>query len=146
MILSENETELLRLLRRNARTSVSALAVEMSISRPTVQTMLNKLEDVAIKRYTVELKPEFNGSHFRAFVFMTRDPKKWESVKAKLAGIDEVRSVYTVTGELDSIIELQIPAENFASLDRIMASIVALDGVIKTQTAMVLAETAFDRG
>lgn len=145
MVLTEKETELLRLLRRNARTSVSALALDMAISRPTVQTMLNKLEDVAIRRYTVEMKPEFHGSHFRAFVFMTRDPKKWEAVKATLASIEEVRSVYTVTGELDTIIELQIPAANFASLDQIMASIVALDGVIKTQTAMVLAETAFDR-
>lgn len=145
MMLSENEMELLRILRKDARKTVSALARELSLSRPTVQSMLEKLDAVAINRYTVELKPEFYDSHIRAFVFMTRDPKKWGAIRKSLEKIDQVRSIYTVTGQLDAIIELQVNAGNFSDMDRILAEIVALDGVTKTQTCMVLAGKTLDR-
>lgn len=145
MMLSENEMELLKILRKDARKTVSALARELSLSRPTVQSMLEKLDAVAINRYTVELKPEFYDSHIRAFVFMTRDPKKWSAIRKNLEKIDQVRSIYTVTGQLDAIIELQVNAGNFSDMDRILAEIVALDGVTKTQTCMVLAGKTLDR-
>lgn len=145
MMLSENEMALLRILRKDARKTVSALARELSLSRPTVQGMLERLDTVAIHRYTVELKPEFYDSHIRAFVFMTRDPKKWDTIRKSLEKMEQVRSIYTVTGQLDTIIELQVTAGHFSDMDRILAEIVALDGVTRTQTSMVLAGKTLDR-
>lgn len=145
MVLSEKETELLKLLRRDSRTTVSALARALSLSRPTVQGMLEKLESVAIQRYTVELKPEFYDTHVRAFVFMSRDPKKWAAIQDSLAKIPEVRAMHTVTGPFDAIIELQVAAGRFGDIDRILSEIVALDGVARTQTSMVLGGRTLDR-
>jgi len=145
MMLSEKETELLKLLRRDSRKSVSALARALSVSRPTLQSMLERLDAVAIHRYTVELKPEFYNTHIRAFVFMTRDPKKWSDIQAHLEGIRQVRSMYTVTGQFDAIIELEVTAGNFSDMDAILAEIVGLDGVVRTQTCMVLAGRTLDR-
>jgi DNA-binding Lrp family transcriptional regulator len=139
MLLSDSELQLLEILRKDAKKTVAALARELSVSRPTVHNMLNKLETVAIKHYTVELKPDFSNTQIRSFVFMTRHPKEWASIKSGLAKIPQVRSVYTVTGQFDAIIELEVSAGNFSDMDRILAQIVALDGVIKTQTCMVLA-------
>lgn len=145
MLLSEKETELLRLLRKDARKTVSALARELSVSRPTVQGMLEKLDAVAIERYTVELKPGFYDTQIRAFVFMSRDPKKWAAIQRRLEKIPQVRSMYTVTGQFDAIIELAVTAGSFSDMDRILAEIVALDGVARTQTCMVLAGKTLDR-
>lgn len=145
MLLSEKETELLRLLRRDSRKTVSALARELSVSRPTVQSMLEKLDATAIRRYTIELKPEFYDAHIRAFVFMTRDPKQWNAIKRSLEKIEQVRSIYTVTGQFDAIIELQVTAGHFSQMDSILAEVVALDGVVRTQTCMVLAGQTLDR-
>ncbi len=145
MILSEKETALLKLLRQDSRKTVSALARELSVSRPTVQSMLEKLDAVAIRRYTVELKPEFYDTRIRAFVFMTRDPKKWPSIQKRLEKIPQVRSMYTVTGQFDAIIELEVAAGNFSDMDAILAEVVALEGVVRTQTCMVLAGRTLDR-
>lgn len=139
MLLSDSETELLNILRKDARKTVAALARELSISRPTVHNMLSKLEAVAIKRYTIELKPDFSNAQIRSFVFMTRHPKKWVAIKKALQKIPQVRAVHTVTGQFDAIIELEVSAGDFPDMDRILSQIVALDGVIKTQTCMVLA-------
>ncbi|MEP6906665.1 MAG: Lrp/AsnC family transcriptional regulator [Pseudoxanthomonas sp.] len=145
MMLSEKEMELLRILRKDARKTVSAIARELSLSRPTVQSMLERLDVVAIQRYTVQLKPEFYDSHIRAFVFMTREPKKWTAIRRSLEKIEQVFSIHTVTGQLDVIIELQVTAGHFSDMDRILAEIVSLDGVTKTQTCMVLASKSLDR-
>lgn len=139
MLLSDGELELLNILRKDARKTVAALARELSMSRPTVHNMLSKLDATAIKRYTVELKPDFFNGQIRSFVFMTRNPKKWTSIRKGLEKIEEVRSVYTVTGQFDAIIELEVAAGSFSDMDCILAQIVALDGVTKTQTCMVLA-------
>lgn len=142
MILTEKEAELLSILKKDSKKSVSALARELSLSRPTVQSMLDRLDAVAIEKYTVQLKPEFNNSFIRAFVFMIRDPKHWAKMKAALLKIDEVRSFHTITGQYDVIIELQVDSGNFSRMDRILDEIVAMDGVHRTHTAMVLTSSS----
>ncbi|MHC9085260.1 Lrp/AsnC family transcriptional regulator [Luteimonas sp. RIT-PG2_3] len=142
MILTEKEAELLSILKKDSKKTVSALARELSLSRPTVQSMLDRLDAVAIEKYTVQLKPEFNNSFIRAFVFMIRDPKHWAKMKAAMLKIDEVRSFHTITGQYDVIIELQVDSGNFSRMDRILDEIVAMDGVHRTHTAMVLTSSS----
>ena len=138
MILSDKETELLKLLENDSRKTVSALARDLGLSRPTVQSMLEKLDAVAIKRYTVELKPEFNDRFIRAFVFMIRDPKHWQKVKEAMLKIPEVKSIHTVTGQYDVIVELRVGSGNFSRMDQILNEIVMMEGVTRTHTTMVL--------
>lgn len=138
MLLTEKEAELLSILKRDSRKTVSALARELELSRPTVQSMLERLDAVAIEKYTVKLKPEFANSFIRAFVFMVRDPKHWAKMKAAMLKLDEVRSIHTITGQYDVIIELHVDSGNFLRMDRILDEIVSLDGVMRTNTAMVL--------
>jgi DNA-binding Lrp family transcriptional regulator len=144
MILSEKEAELLGILKRDSRKTVSSLARELSLSRPTVQSMLDRLDAVAIEKYTVSLKPEFNNSFIRAFVFMIREPKHWPKIRSALLKIQEVRSVHTLTGQYDVIIELHVDSGNFSRMDRILDEIVSMDGVTRTHTTMVLTSVIRD--
>ena len=138
MILSDKETELLKLLKSDSRKTVSALARDLGLSRPTVQSMLEKLDSVAIKRYTVEFKPEFNDRFIRAFVFMIRDPKHWQKVKEAMLKIPEIKSIHTVTGQYDVIVEPKVDSGNFSRMDQILNEIVMMEGVTRTHTTMVL--------
>lgn len=145
MHLSEKEAELLKLLSSDSRKTVTALARQLALSRPTVQMMLERLDLVAIKRYTIELKPEFNSSFIRAFVFMVRDPKHWAKNKARLLKIEQVRSIHTITGQYDVLVELRVDAGAFSRMEQILDEIVGMEGVIRTQTAMVLTSVTMDR-
>lgn len=137
-VLNEKERELLRLLKLDARQTVSSLAQHLNLSRPTIQNMIAKLEATAIDRYTVKLKPEFAAGSIRAFVLMNRDPKKSDVITAHLKDMPQITSVYTVTGEYDVIIEIE--TDNFQGLDKLLTDIVVLDGVARTHTYMVLSE------
>jgi|SRR5690606_24917179 DNA-binding Lrp family transcriptional regulator len=138
MLLTEKEAELLAILKRDSRKTVSALARELELSRPTVQSMLERLDAVAIEKYTVKLKSEFADRFIRAFVFMVRDPKHWSRIKSAMLKIEEVKAIHTLTGQYDVIVELHMDAGNFQRMDRILDEIVSLEGVIRTNTAMVL--------
>ena len=138
MLLTEKEAELLAILKRDSRKTVSALARELELSRPTVQSMLERLDAVAIEKYTVKLKSEFADRFIRAFVFMVRDPKYWSRIKSAMLRIQEVKSIHTLTGQYDVIVELHVDAGNFQRMEQILDEIVAIEGVIRTNTAMVL--------
>ena len=144
MTLSENEAELLALLTSDSRKTVSSLARELSVSRPTVQSMLARLEAEAIEKYTVKLKPDFNNHFIRAFIFMMRDPKHWAKIKAAMLKIEEVRSIHTITGQYDVIVEVRVAAGNFSRMDKLLDEIVAMDGVLRTHTGMVLTSASHD--
>jgi DNA-binding Lrp family transcriptional regulator len=141
MLLTEKEAELLGILKRDSRKTVSALARELELSRPTVQSMLERLDAVAIEKYTVRLRPEFANSFIRAFIFMVRDPRHWTRMKAAMLEIGEVRAIHTLTGQYDVLVELHVDAGNFSRMERILEQIVSIEGVLRTQTAMVLTST-----
>lgn len=136
--LSKREQELLQLLREDARKSVTDLAKELGVSRPTLQNMMKKLEEVAISRYTVELKPTFANAPIRAYVLLNREPRKSNEILDVIMQFPTVRYVCTITGEFDVIVELE--AGQYEDLEAILHGIELIDGVVRTQTYMVLSE------
>lgn len=136
--LTEKEHALLKLLRENGRETVTSLAEQLGVSRPTLQNMMDKLERVAIKRYTVELKPDFALGGIRAFVLLNRDPKKSAEIVDVLGRFPHVQYVCTVTGQFDVLVELA--AESYEDLEGILNGIEVIDGVVRTQTYLVLGE------
>lgn len=136
--LTKKEQDLLNLLREDSRQTVSDLAKTLGVSRPTLLNMMKKLEEVAIQRYTIELKPSFASSTVRAYVLLNRDPKKSSAIVEVLKKFPTVKYVCTVAGEFDVLIELE--AEQYEDLEEILNGIAILDGVVRTHTFMVLAE------
>ena len=136
--LSKREQELLQLLREDARKSVTDLAKELGVSRPTLQNMMKKLEEVAISRYTVELRPTFANAPIRAYVLLNRDPRKSGDILEVIKQFPTVRYVCTITGEFDVIVELE--ASQYEDLEAILHGLELIDGVSRTQTYMVLSE------
>ncbi len=136
--LTKREQDLLQLLREDARKSVTDLAKDLGVSRPTLQAMMNKLEEVAIERYTVELKPTFANAAIKAYVMLTRDPKRSVEILDVIMKFPSVNYVCTIAGEFDVMVELQ--AQRYEDLEGILRGIELIDGVARTQTYMVLSQ------
>lgn len=136
--LTRKEHQLLDLLRQNSRRTVSDLARDLNVSRPTLQSMLRKLEEVAIDRYTVELKPSFARTAIRAYVLLNRNPQKATEILDVIRRFPAAKYVCTVTGEFDVLVELQ--TQRYEDLEGILHGIEMLEGVVRTQTYMVLGE------
>jgi len=134
---------LLSLLSENARAPVSELARRLGLSRTTVQARIERLErSGAIAGYTVRLSTAAERALVRAFVMITVKPKHAGRTIAELKGIREVRTLHSISGEVDLM--AVVAAGSVAALDAVVDRIGALEGVERTRTSVIMA-TKFDR-
>ena len=137
------DAQLLDLLRENARASTASLARRLGVSRTTVQSRIERLEQAGvIAGYTVRLGQAIAQQQVRAHVSITVLPKKMPSVVKALQAIPAVRSLYSVSGVHDLV--ATVAADGVAAMDELTDAIGALDGVERTTTAIILG-TKFER-
>ena len=134
---------LLSLLAENARMPVSELARRLGLSRTTVQARIGRLErSGAIAGYTVRLSTAAERALVRAYVMITVRPRHAAPTIAELKDIREVRTLHSISGEVDLI--AVVAAGSVAALDAVVDRIGALEGVERTRTSVIMA-TKFDR-
>lgn len=143
MRISSKDEALLALLAENARTPVADLARRLGLSRTTVQARIERLERAEIiAGYTVRLGEQAERQLVKAHVLITVRPKQAARTIAELADMTEVRTLHSVSGEVDLI--GVVAAVSVAALDAVLDRIGELDGVERTQTSVILA-TKIDR-
>ncbi len=129
---------LLALLQTDARQSTADLARHLGVARTTVVARLSRLErDRVILGYTVRLGQDEHDASLQAFVHIAVQPRIGHGVEARLKRMPEVRQLCTVSGEFDYVAQLQAPSA--VRLDGLLDEIGRLEGVIRTQTSVVLA-------
>lgn len=134
---------LLQLLRTNARMSTSELARRLEVSRSTIQSRLQKLEqDDVIHSYTVVLGENYRKGLMRAHVLVAVEQKLTARLNRLIEAIPQVVGQHAISGEFDLILEVE--AEGPQALNRILDQISALEGIRRTQTSVIL-ETRFKR-
>lgn len=133
----ELDRGLIALLQANARESAAQLARRLGVARTTVLARLARLErERVIVGYTVRLAQEATQGSLQAFVMIAVQPRAGRTVEARLQRMPEVRQLCTVSGEHDYLAQLQ--AGSAARLDALLDEIGALEGVLRTQTSVVL--------
>jgi len=141
--LDATDQSLLALLRENARAPTAELARKLKLSRTTVQSRLARLERVrVIAGYTVKVSPEAEAAQVRAHILITLEPRKALAIESALRRIPELRTLHSVSGPFDLI--AIVAAASIGELDHLIDRIGALDGVERTQSAIVLS-TRIDR-
>jgi len=142
-MLSDAEQALLSLLRANARASIAELARRLGVSRTTVQSRIERLEQRGIiTGYGVRLAPDYEQGLVRAHVLLTVAPKAADAVVRSLRMLPEVRTVHSVSGTFDMIVVVEAPS--IRDLDALLDRIGALDGVERTLSSIILS-TRIDR-
>ena len=135
--LTKAETQLLDILRLNARCSVAEIARELGLARATVQERIRRLEEGGvIEGYTVRLNPAFSRSRVTAHTLVRIDARKADSLYSKLKKMPSVSGIYAISGEFDVLVVLQ--AENTTELDDALDILGRHDGVERTQTSILL--------
>jgi DNA-binding Lrp family transcriptional regulator len=135
--LDPTDRELLALLRENARASTAELARRLGLSRTTVQSRIERLEQRRVLLgYTVVVPDELEAALVRAHVMITVAPRKAGVIESSLQKIAEVRVLHSVSGPFDLIAIVAAPS--IGELDHLIDQIGALEGVERTTSAIVL--------
>ena len=143
MSVDAKDQALLSVLGRNARMSISELARELGVSRTTVKHRLERLESTGvISGYGLRLGEGYRESTLQSYVNLVLDPKVSARVVVQLKNMAEVEAVFTVSGKFDMV--LLVRTASAAKLDSLLDRIGEIDGVLGTESAIVLS-IKFDR-
>lgn len=137
MTLSDKDRQLLLLLAENARTPTAVLARKLGLSRTTVQARIERLErDGVVTGYGVRLSDSYERALVCAHVMIVLKTKMLGRVVPALQAIPEVRTVHSVSGNVDMI--AVVAAASISELDRAIDVIGEIDGVERTQSSIIL--------
>lgn len=135
--MNDTDRQLLALLRDDARMSVTTLAEKLRVSRATVQSRINKLEEAGvIVGYTVRLKPEAETHRIRAWMGIAVEGNKAPSVLQALRGDLNVQTLHSTNGRWDIVTELR--ADTLEQFDRVLGRIRLIPGIASTETSILL--------
>lgn len=131
------DARILLALARQPRLTTVALAEELGLSRNTVQARLAALEEV-LESFERRVDPATIGYPLTAFVTAQLVQRRLDEVGDALAEIPEVLQVQGLSGETDLLIS--VVAVDAEDLYRIAGRILAIPGVERTSTSLVMRE------
>ena len=136
--MDETDKKILRHMQKNARVTISELSSEISLSMPATSERVKKLEaSGVIKQYTAILDPDLLGKHLMALIFLRFDnPKNGDHFASLVKDEPEIKECYYITGDFDY--SMKIVTGNTESLERLLNRIKNAEGVVKTQTIVIL--------
>lgn len=135
--IDDVDKEIIRKLQSDARISFRKIAENLNVSEATIFIRVKKLlKKGIIKGFTAIVSPEMLGKNITAFILIIADPKKLQKVLEAISKMDDVYEVYDVTGPYYAIVKVKTEDQN--RLAKIIDEIGMIDGVISTETALVL--------
>lgn len=145
MELDELDRLILNRLQENARTSFSKIAKEAGVSEAAVFLRVKKLQKMGvIKAFRAIISPSHVGKSLSAFILVKADPKKYQNVLEVIKKLDEITEAYDVTGPYYLILRVDVADKN--ALAKVIDAVGAVEGVISTETAIILSEVKEDTG
>jgi DNA-binding Lrp family transcriptional regulator len=138
------DTQIIALMRDNSRRSFQDIGAQVSLSAPAVKRRVDRLEATGVlKGYTAVVDPVAMGWTTHAFVALFCEGRMAAGeVRRAVESHPEVVAAYTVAGEASAI--LHVRAQDTAHLEEALERIRDVDGVVRTQTQVVLS-TLFER-
>lgn len=119
------------------RATTIALADQVGIARNTAHSRLARLEQSgALSSFERRVSPEALGYPLTAFVTTQVTQRMLDAVAAALEAIPEVLQVHGLSGSTDLLVH--VVAADAEDLYRIAGQILAIPGVERTNTALVM--------
>lgn len=132
------DRRLVALLRKDARTPIARLSKSLGVSRATIYSRLQKLQQSGvIEGFTVRLNPEIDRRQIRAHVLIKVSGKLARATEKQLQAMPEIAALHAISGVYDLIAELE--AASSAELNELIDRIGELPGVEKTTSSILLA-------
>ena len=137
-MVDDLDRRLVELLMAEPRVGMLEASRRLGVARGTVQARIDRMQARGIiTGYGPDVDASALGFGVMAFVTLEiRQAGGHDPVAARLAAIAEVLEAHTITGAGDML--CRVVARSNADLQRVIDAMVALDGVVRTSTVIVL--------
>jgi len=133
------DLDLLRALSADPRATVVALAEKLGLSRNTVQARMSRLEQGGVfLSYERTLSAEALGFPIEAFLQVTVRQAELPAIREELAKVPEVLQAHGLSGQVDLLV--RVACRDTQHLFDTDARILAIEGVERTETSLVMGE------
>jgi DNA-binding Lrp family transcriptional regulator len=137
--LDHVDLELLAALSDDPRATVVALAERLGLSRNTVQARMTRLEKSGVfLSYERAISPEALGFPIEAFLSVTVRQAELPRITAELQRVPEIVQVHGLSGQVDLLV--RVACRDTQHLFDTDARILAIEGVERTETSLVMGE------
>jgi DNA-binding Lrp family transcriptional regulator len=137
--IDSTDARLLLALTDQPRATAVALTAQTGLSRNTVQARLGKLEEQGVlDSLDRQIPPAILGYPLAAYITTRVTQRRLDEVAAALASIPEVLRVDGISGQTDLVVH--VVATDADDLYRVAGQILAIPGVERTDTALVMRE------
>jgi len=135
--MDDIDKRLIALLRADSRLSVASLAAKLGLARGTVAQRIRRLEERhVIVGYTVQLRPECDTPHMRAWMAIQVDGNRTHEVLASLLGEPNAVALHDTNGRWDLMAELR--ADSPGDLSQVLERVRLIKGIRHTETSILL--------
>ncbi|MEM2370749.1 MAG: Lrp/AsnC family transcriptional regulator [Candidatus Bathyarchaeia archaeon] len=135
--LDDVDFKILDLLQEDSRLSYNKIADKLGISVGTAYNRVKNLEEKGvIKGYTILVDPRKIGYNLTALILIQAKGKHLVDVENKIAKMDNIISVYDITGDFDIAVIARF--KDIDCLNRFVKSLLSLPYVERTVTNVVL--------
>ena len=129
--------KLISVLRHDGRRSVSDLAKDLKISRATVRTRMERLQESGeILGYTAVLRDDLRDLPIRAVMLVEIAGRNTEPVIKALSAMTEVRGIHSTNGKWDLVLDMA--THDLAAFDDALNRIRLIEGIAGTETNLLL--------
>lgn len=133
------DAEILLTLDRDPQATVLSLSRTLGVARNTVHARLRRLaNDNSLAPFSQRVRTEALGLPLIAFISISISQSSSDIAVAALQTIPEIIEMHATTGDADLL--AKVAARDPADLHRITNAMLAIDGVVRTSTAMSLVE------
>jgi len=131
------DSQIIGLLKRSARMSVTQMAQELAVSRVTIDTHMKKMEQSGvITGYTVKLGTEEFRHKVSGWILISVTANEEERAIEQLVNMPEITRLHTTNGKWDLAAEIQVLSlENF---DSTISRLRQVKGIMDTDTSLLL--------
>jgi DNA-binding Lrp family transcriptional regulator len=133
------DARILALFRSEPRIGVLEASRRLGVARGTVQARLDRLESHGVVTgWGPDVDPRALGYEVMAFVTLEISQRGHQHIETSLAALPEVLEAHTITGAGDMLV--RVVARTNADLQRVVDSVLDIDGVERSNMVIVLAD------
>ena len=138
MNLDHIDQQILSIMKKNARNSVSNIANQINLSVPATSDRIKKLEDMhIIEGYKAIVNPQKVGLDLSALItIVSESSSDYEKIIEYANQMDEIVECFATTGRGSHILVIQ--TKNTESLEKLLRTIQSWPNVIRTETQIIL--------
>ena len=136
--LDNIDRRILNVLQENCRLPLAKIGDQVGLSAPAVMERVKKLEDSGvITGYRAVLNGRLLGKDIAAFIGVSiGHPRAIARFEKEVETLDDILECHHVTGSYSLL--LKVKTDNTSSLEELLSRIRSLDGVVRTETMVVL--------